>query len=547
MGRTRRQRSSQGGDVEQGRDAFGRRAWAEAHAALSQADRAVALGLEDLERLALAAYLVGRDDEYLEVLERAYRGAADAGEGERAARCAFWLGLRLVFRGEIGRASGWFARAQRVIEGRDCVEQGYLQIPNAEGQLAAGQLEAAYASAASAAGVGDRFGDGDLVACARHLQGRICIRQERIAEGLAFLDETMVAVTARELSPLLTGLLYCSVIQACQEAHALGRAREWTSTLARWCDEQVELVAFTGVCRVHRAEIMQLHGAWGTAMDEAIRAVERSQGVNRQATAAALYRQGELHRLRGELAAAEEAYRRASQEGCEPQPGLALLRLAQGRVAAATAAIRRVVGATTNRFARSRLLAAHAEIVLAAGELDEARASCAELDALATCLDADVLRAATSYTCGAIELAAGNAQAALGLLRQAQQLWQSLDVPYEVARTRTLLGACCRALGDAEGSALELDAARVAFAALGAASDIARLDAPSQREARHGLTARELQVLRLVALGKTNKAIAAQLFLSEKTIDRHLSNIFSKLEVSSRAAATAYAYQHELL
>jgi ATP/maltotriose-dependent transcriptional regulator MalT len=204
------------------------------------------------------------------------------------------------------------------------------------------------------------------------------------------------------------------------------------------------------------------------------------------------------------------------------------------------------VGATTDRFARTRLLAAHAEIALAAGDLDEARAACGELDALATCHDADVLRAATSYACGAIELAAGHAQAALGSLRRAQQLWQSLEVPYEVARTRVLLGACCRALGDPEGNALELDAARAGFAALGA-PDIARLDSPSQRETRHGLTARELQVLRLVALGKTNKAIANLLHLSEKTIDRHVSNIFSKLEVSSRAAATAYAYQHELL
>jgi tetratricopeptide (TPR) repeat protein len=347
-------------ELERGREYYRRRAWADAYQSLSLADQAAPLRGEDLELLAMAAYLIGRDDDYLRALERAHHARLDADERLRAVRCAFWLGLRLFFRGEEGRATGWLARAQRLLEHEEheCAEQGYLLLPVVEQQLAAGDCEAAYATAASAAAIGDRCGDADLIACARHDQGRIRIQQGQVEKGLALLDEVMVAVTARELSSVVTGLMYCSVIQACQEVYAFGRAREWTAALAQWCEEQPEMVAFTGVCRVHRAEIMQMRGAWQEAIEEAQRARERSEGVNQQTAAAALYQQAEVHRLRGEFAAAKEAYRSASQRGLEPQPGLALLRLAQGRTDAALAAIRRAVSATADRLQRTKLLPA---------------------------------------------------------------------------------------------------------------------------------------------------------------------------------------------
>jgi DNA-binding CsgD family transcriptional regulator len=435
-------------------------------------------------------------------------------------------------------------------EEHECAEQGYLLLPVVEQQLAAGDCEAAYATAASAAAIGDRCGDADLIACARHDQGRIRIQQGQVEKGLALLDEVMVAVTAGELSSVVTGLMYCSVIQACQEVYAFGRAREWTAALAQWCEEQPEMVAFTGVCRVHRAEIMQLSGAWQDAIEEAQRVREHAQGVSRQTAAAALYQQAEVHRLRGEFAAAEEAYRSASQWGLEPQPGLALLRLAQGRTDAAVAAIRRALSAAADPLQRTKLLPARIEIMLAAGDVQDARTACRELEEITARLDAAVLGAMAAHARGALELAEGDAHAALGSLRRAFEVWQQIEAPYVAARVRVLIGLACRTLGDHDGGGLELDAARAVFEQLGAAPDLARIEslirgAPSGRS--HGLTPRELQVLRLVAAGKTNKAIAAELFLSEKTVDRHVSNIFVKFDVPSRAAATAFAYRHKLI
>ncbi len=541
------------GALERGRDCFQRRAWADAYQALSLADQQAPLAAADLELWALSAYLIGRDDDYLRALERAHHARLEAGQRLRAVRCAFWLGLRLLFRGEVGRATGWLARARRMLETeeRDCAEHGYLLLPAVEEKLAGGDCEAAYAAAAGAAEIGERCGDADLVACARHLQGRVRMQQGQVDQGLALLDEAMVAVTAGELSPLMTGLIYCSVIEGCQQVYALGRAREWTSALAQWCEEQPEMVAFSGVCRVHRAEIMQLHGAWPEAIEEARRACERClEAANRQAAAAAFYQQAEVHRLRGEFAAAEEAYRSASSGGTEPQPGLALLRLAQGHTERAAAAIRRSLSATADRLQRPRLLPAYVEIMLAVGDLEAGRGACRELEGIARSTNTGVLRALAGHARGAVELAAGDAGAALGWLRPAFEVWQQHEVPYAAARVRVLIGLACRALGDQDGAGLELSAAVAAFERLGAAPDLAAvnllIEGPSQRRP-YGLTPRELQVLRLVAAGKTNRTIAAELFLSGKTVDRHVSNILNKLDVPSRAAATACAYEHQLI
>jgi class 3 adenylate cyclase/DNA-binding NarL/FixJ family response regulator len=540
-------------ELEQGRDCYRRRAWADAFAAFSRADQEMPLAAEDLEQLAMSAFLTNRDDDCLRALDRSHHAYLDAGEYVRAVRAAFWLGFRLAGRGEIGPATGWFARAQRLVqnEAADCVERGYLLLPVVEQQLAADDRDAAFRTATAAVEIGERFQEADLVAAALHLQGRVLIRKGQIESGLALLDEAMVAVTAGELSPLMTGLIYCSVIAACQEVYALSRAREWTSALAQWCDAQPQIVAFTGSCLVHRAEVMQLRGAWRDAIEEAGRACERFlKGIDPQPPAPAFYQRAEMHRLRGEPAAAEEDYRRASQFGREPQPGLALLRLAQGRKEAAAATTRRVMSAITDPLRRARFLPAHIEIVLAAGEIEEADRACRELEEIAAGFETGVLGAMAAQARGAVALARGDAEAALVALRRAFEVWQEIEAPYETARVRVLIGLACHVLGDEDGAELEMAAARATFEQLGAAPDLARIDAltlGARPGKRHGLTARELQVLRLVSAGKTNGAIAAELFLSERTIERHVSNIFTKLDLSSRAAATAWAYEHKLI
>jgi DNA-binding CsgD family transcriptional regulator len=538
-------------ELERGRECYRLRAWSEAFQAFSRAEQAASLAPPDLELFATAAYLVGRDAEYLKALERAHLAHLGAGECMRAARSAFWLGFRLVFRGEIGQATGWFGRAQRLLEreARPSVEEGYLLLWVAEQGLGAGDSEAAYTAAERAAGLGEHFDDADLVAMARHQQGRARLQQRRLEEGLALLDETMVLVVAGRLSSVVTGLMYCSVVQSCQSVYALGRAHEWTTALAAWCDEQPDMVAFSGICRVHRAEILQLRGAWPEAVVEAQRACERAQD-NRQAAAAASYQLGELYRLQGELALAEQAYASANQRGLEPQPGLALLRLAQGQLDTAASAIRRAAKVTRDHSRRARLLPACVDIFLASGDIQEARAACRELEELARDFGSDALRALAAQARGAVELALGNAEASLFSLRSAAELWQRLEAPYQVAMVRVLTGVANQALGDDEGGRLELDSARAVFEKLGATLDLRRMDAftrPAPGVRTHGLSARELEVLRLIASAMTNKAIAGKLFVSERTVDRHVSNIFGKLGVSSRVAATAYAYEHDLL
>jgi DNA-binding CsgD family transcriptional regulator len=540
-------------ELGRGRKSYARRAWMEAYKSLSHADQAAPLGAEDLALLATSAYMLGRDDEYVSGLERAHHAYLGSGEAMRAARCAFWVGMNLALRGEMGRATGWLGRAQRLVEreGRDCVERGYLLLPLMFEHEATGDYEGAAATAADAAGIGERFGDADLFALAVHSQGILLLKQGRVVEGLGLLDEAMVAVTAGELSPIVSGFVYCGVIMGCQEAYELRRAQEWTAALTRWCEEQPDMVSFTGTCLVHRAEIMQLHGAWPDALEEARRAGQRLAQVRNQSGAAqAFYRQGEVHRLQGRFTAAEEAYREASRSGWEPQPGLALLRLAQGNGDAAAAAIRRAVGETTEPLKRARLLPAYVEIMLAVGDAQEAHSACGELEEISARYDRSMLGAMVAYAEGAVDLAEGDARAALLALRRAWQVWRDLEVPYEAARVRVLVGLACSVLGDDDTAALELEAARGVFAQLGAVPDLARVDSLTRRVRSidaHGLTPRELQVLRLVAAGATNKVIAAELVLSERTVDRHVSNIFTKLGVSSRTAATAYAYDHQLI
>jgi DNA-binding CsgD family transcriptional regulator len=540
--------------VLRGREAFAGRAWPEAFDLLSRADLAAPLSAEGLELLATSAYMLGRDDEHIRALERAHHAHLDAGDTPRAVYCAYWIGHNLMLRGEMGPATGWFGRAQRLLdrEERECSERGYLLIPVLVGHAIKGDHEAAYKTATEIAEIGMHFRNHDLIAIGVHEQGHALVRQGRFEEGLRLLDEVMVAVTAGELSPIVTGLVYCNTIAFWQSVYELRRAREWTDALTRWCEQQPGMVAHTGVCLVHRAEIMQLQGAWDAALDEARRAGERfAKGVlNERVCGKAYYRQGEVHRLRGDRSAAEESYREASRRGYEPQPGLALLRLAEGKGDVASAAIRRVLDEASQPRARAALLPSYVEVMLACGEVEEARRACRELETIAEAHRSDLLRAMSVEARGALALAEGDPQSALGALRESGHTWQELEAPYEAARVRVLVGLACRTAGDEDTAKWEFDAARGVFEGLGAVPDVARVDSLAtspQAAAAHGLTQRELQVLRLVARGATNRSIAAELVLSDRTIDRHVSNIFAKLRVSSRAAATAYAYEHDLV
>ena len=357
----------------------------------------------------------------------------------------------------------------------------------------------------------------------------------------------MLAVVAGAVSPVVAGLIYCGVIATYKRVYAIDRAREWTAALSDWSEANQGFVSFRGACLIHRSELLQIAGAWPEALEEARSACRLVSGLEPGALSDAHHQEGEIHRLRGAFDEAEESFKLASQHGREPQPGLALLRLAQGRRDVAAAAIRRVVAEASDPLARAKLLPAAVEIFLAAGDRGAARAASGELDEIAAGFATEVLEGLAAESRGRVHLAEGDAQQALGPLRRAFWVWQKLGAPYLAARVRVELARACHALGDAEGGRMERDAARIVFDELGAATDLAALAHDGGAKAPHGLTQRELQVLRLVAAGKTNKVIARELFLSEKTIDRHLSNIFVKVDVGSRAAATAWAYEHHVV
>jgi DNA-binding CsgD family transcriptional regulator len=503
----------------------------------------------DLERLAVEAYLTGRDDDSDAAWARAHQQWLRQGDRSRAARCAFWLAFGLLQRGEGARAQGWLARAQRLMgDGEpDCAERGYLLLPGALESLDS-DPGSAYAAFTRIGQIGDRWREPDLTVLGRLGCGQALVRSGQTADGVALLDEAMVAITADQVSPRVAGLVYCAVILECQSTFDLHRARQWTAELTRWCHAQPDLVPYRGQCLVHRAELMQLCGNWPDAVAQARLACQRLAG--HPAGAMAYYRVAELHRLRGEFQAAEAAYREANRRGRGPQPGLALMRLAQGQVDVAAAALRTAVDDAGDRPGRAHLLAAYTEIMLAAGDVVAARAAAEELADIAARLDGPHARAISAQASGAVRLAEGDARVAVAVLRQAWTTWHELDVPYEAARTRVLIALACQALGDLDGAAMELDAASWVFQQLGATVDLERVDrltATAAAPPAGRLTTREIEVLRLVAAGKTNRTIAADLFLSEKTVARHISNILAKLDLTSRSAATAYAYQHDLV
>lgn len=543
-------------DLERGRRACREQAWLVAFESLVGADQAKPLGTSDLRLLATAAYMLGRDEEYVASLERAHQLHLDAGDIPSAVRCGFWIGHSFVFRGHKARGTGWFARAARLLEGldRDCVERGYLRIPVWLEEMGRGNFEQGYRAAVEAGEIGERFGDADLVWLARDDQARALFRLGRIDDGLRLVDEALVAAASGALSPIVTGIVYCNTIAFCWARHEWRHVREWTMALSDWCARQPEMIAHNGLCLVHRAQLKLIEGDWDAALEEARRSADRfTRGaLNQLACGEAHYCQGEAHRLRGDFDAAEDAYQRASQHGREPQPGLSLMRLSQGKVDAAAAAIRRVIGETTAPAVRAGRLPAYVEIMIASGSLELAHAACRELDELSAQLRSEAVEAMAARSRGAVALAEKKASEALIDLRRALIVLQELGARYEIARVRVQVGLACRALGDEDTARLELAAARRDFRTLGALPDLTRIatlmpDVDERQVETHGLTAREIEVLRRVAVGKTNREIAAELFISEFTVARHVQNIFAKLSVSSRTAATAFAFAHNLV
>ena len=507
---------------------------------------------EELERLATTAYLKGRDEESEEFRVRAHRAFLERGDRERAAWSAFWLAFGMLQRGASAPASGWLTRAERILDEAhlDSVVRGYLLTPVAVRCVVTGDPAGADVAFTEAARIAKRFGDRDLASLACHGRGRALIRLGNIAQGAALLDEAMVAVIADEVTPIVAGDIYCSVLEACQEIFDVRRAYEWTTSFARWCAAQSDLVRYRGECLLYRAEVLQLRGHWTEAMRDARDASDLLTSTQHPMRGTAFYRVAEIHRLRGEFTKAEVAYTRANEHGRSPQPGLSLLRHAQGRVEDAAIAIRAVLRDTRARARRAQALIAAVEILLAAGDQESARSAAAELCDITRAIGAPLLGAASAHADGAVLLAHGDHTDASASLRRACEAWRELGMGYEEAHTCLLMAEICTRGGDSDGARLHMDAARGLFKQLGAAACLGRLadQAAAVAPGRIGaLSKRELEVLRLLAAGKTNRQTAEALFISERTVARHVSNIFDKLGVATRAGATAWAYQHNLV
>jgi ATP/maltotriose-dependent transcriptional regulator MalT len=537
-------------DLDQAIDAYRRREWQRAYDGLSGSE---GLSASELDMLADSAHWVGRPDETVGAYQRAYDLHLADGEGRRAALSAFMTAVFLRLRGESAQADGWQSRAMRILaDEAEGAEHGYPLYLEVAG-LMGSDLDAAGEGARRMQELGRRFGDDTLVALGIFFEGRVLVKQGRVADGLALLDEAMLAALSDRLQPMWTGAIYCGLLDACHELGDHRRAHEWTDATSRWCSPLPVASLYPGICRVHQAEMLQLKGSWEEAEAEALGACADMVRIDVFAVAGGWYEVGEVRRVRGDLDGAEDAYRNAHELGRDPQPGLALLRLAQGRVEAARASIATAIATFGgSRLECAPLHAAQVDIALAAGDLDTATASAEEVSDTAERFQSIGLRAVGLRVQGSVALARGEAVTALASLRAACSAWNELDAPYEAARARVLLAEAYEQLDDADAAERERAAARGCFERLGAAAALHALDALDAGTVAapadaHGLSARELEVLGLVAAGRTNRDVAGALFLSEKTVARHLSNIFTKLGVSSRSAATAYAYEHGLM
>jgi ATP/maltotriose-dependent transcriptional regulator MalT len=537
--------------LTEARDTRARQDWQACVDALTGAGAQVsdaAVEAERLELLADAAWWLGRLDDCVDAREQAYVLYDELRDDRRAGQCAVWLYEHYCFRASPAIAGGWLRRARRALAAdEECIEFGALLLREAEVAHGQGDLEAAAELGERGIALGRRLRSADLEAEALQTVGRVRIDQCKPADGLVLLDEAMLFVLDGRLSPYSTGKVYCSLISACEELGDLRRAAEWATATARWA-ERHPFSVFPGLCRVHRATALRWRGQWAEAEAEAKRACDELAGVNLPNAAAGWAEIGDIRRRLGDLDAAEAAFVHADRLCGQPRGGLALLRLAQGNHDVATAVITEALeSAGWSRLSRAKLLPARAQIAIAAGDLSTATAAVDELGTIADAFSSLGLQAAALSARGRVELAQGN-PAAGATLRLAVARWTELGIPYEIATARTLLGQACRDVGDEPGAAAAFDAARELFDELGVGLDARSYPVPLDiSPLPAGLTAREAEVLRLVAAGHTNKEIAAALFLSDKTIARHLSNIFTKIDVATRAGATAFAFEHDLI
>lgn len=536
-----------------GRQAFQSKRWAEAVRLLSAAERRSPLAPEDYEALTVARFLIGPDQSGAVTMGEASAVLLERGDAARAARAAFWAAATLRRLGEFAAGAGWQARAERILDEAgldDSVERGYLPIGAVFAALRAGDLDAASRLIDTVTAIARRFDDNELLALIRQAEGRALLLGGELHRGMAILDEVMLSATTADMSPLVVGMLFCILIRTAHDMHDLGRAREWTAAIEQWCLDQPDLDMYRGECMVYRAHVLQVSGDWPRATEQVTLAcLAFMRPPSHPATGFAFYEQGELHRLCGRYADAAESFSNAASHGHPAQPGLALLRLAQGRTDAAIASILRVLKERLDPLGRAAILPAAVEILLAGRDLAGAERSHEELRELAQQLDSDFLRGWVGQLRGAVLLAAGRPDEALPELRRATTLWHQLHAAHHAARTRLLIGLACRELGDEDAALLEIEGAQRTFRRLGAEPDVrhaAGLLATPGHDHAFGLTDREVELLGLLATGKTNREIATDLFISEKTVARHVSNIFNKLGVSSRAAATAYALKHGL-
>lgn len=537
-------------DLEAARAAFRDCDWPTARDLLRRVRETTELAPGDLELLSDAAWWVGDMDEALAVGEEAYRGHLEEGRTEAAALVAVDLAVVLFLRGEDAPGSGWISRARRLVRDPEARAVGYLTYVTEVEAAVGGDDPGAVATAARRVrDIGERTGDPNLVATGTLGEGRALITQGHVERGLRLLDEAMLAVLSEELDPDWAGNVYCHLMAVCDELGDIRRASEWVQATSRWLARLPAAVLFTGICRVHRSRVLRITGEWHQAERETERVCTELADVHVAGVAEAHYQLGQLRRLRGELAAAEDAYRRARELGRDPQPGLALLCLARGDTGAAVSGIGAALQAAgQDRLARARLCAARVEIALADDDPTTARTACEELEATAAVYGTSGLEAAALRARGAVLLAEDRAGEALPALRGACRRWREVGAVHDTAEVRLLLARAYRALGDEETAGSELDAAVDALSVLGAGTELRR--ARELRESRPrpgGLTPREIEVLELVATGRTNREVADELVLSEKTVARHLSNIFTKIDVSTRTGAAAWAFEHDLV
>ncbi|MGH3482745.1 MAG: LuxR C-terminal-related transcriptional regulator [Nocardioidaceae bacterium] len=535
--------------LQRARQAHLRRDWAVARDDFATARDAAPLGADDLVAAGDAAWWLGRTDEALADYQTAYRLQVDQKQLPPAARVAMTVGFLSYLRGDAVGGSAWIARAGRLLSGLpECVEHGYLLSLEIDDALAEHDAERAIAAAQRVQDLAAQYDDPTLHSAGLVGEGVALVKRGSVIDGLAVIDEAMIAVREGAVAPDWAGNFYCQVMALCHELADPRRAREWTDATERWCGRFTSAAMFAGICRVHRAQLLELGGDWKRAEDEARRVCGDLADMNVAVVAEGHYQVGDIQRGRGDLAGAEDSYRRAHELGRDPQPGLALLRLAQGRPAAAAASIHAALATRSDdRLARARLRTAQAEIALATGELDLAWEAATELGQIAAAYASPGHAASARQLLGATLLANGQAADALTDLQAAGRAWHDLDAPCHAARVGLLAAEAYRALGDEDRAGLELDAAEVVFARVGAEADLQRLT-HLRRSATlpDGLTPREAEVLTLIAAGLTNRDVATELVVSEKTVARHLANVFAKLGVSTRTAAAAYAFEHGL-